>query len=269
MGPISFSNLFSKKQKPTELLRSLNIGLAVVFALQAIVLVFLSKPKSFPITTNFLAIDTLLSKGAGHSVLVEATRHLGGVPIICLVVAVLLVAALAHAMIASVHQKPYEEQLKQRTNLVRWLEYGVTNGLIIVALGYLVGISDISTILMLFILTLSSYGMYLMSETTTAKGFTSGLTELIGLVTGIIPWIVIAIYLIGGGVYGNRVSGFIYGLVISLFLLNMAGVLNWWLALTKKDKWANYIYVEKVFMIISFLTKTAFAWQVFIGLLHS
>jgi len=43
---------------------------------------------------------------------------------------------------------------------------------------------------------------------------------------------------------------------------------NMYLQYKKKGRWADYLYGERLYMILSLVAKTALAWQIFAGSLR-
>ncbi|MBU6329268.1 MAG: heliorhodopsin HeR, partial [Acidobacteria bacterium] len=74
-----------------------------------------------------------------------------------------------------------------------------------------------------------------------------------------------------GGVAANPdgVPPFVYGIVISLFLLFNCFALNQFLQYRGRGRFANYLYGEKVYLVLSLVAKSALAWQIFAGTLAS
>ena len=66
---------------------------------------------------------------------------------------------------------------------------------------------------------------------------------------------------------GDGVPGFVYGIFVSLFVLFNCFGLNQWLQYRGRGKFANYLYGEKVYIVLSLVAKSALAWQVFAGTL--
>jgi len=55
--------------------------------------------------------------------------------------------------------------------------------------------------------------------------------------------------------------------VISLFLLFNSFALVQWKQYQAKGKWANYLYGERAYIVLSLVAKSALAWQIFSGAL--
>ena len=91
---------------------------------------------------------------------------------------------------------------------------------------------------------------------------------IFGSMVGIVPWIVVAINLIGPGNDSDAtVPGFVWGIIVSLFLFFNSFALVQWLQYRAKGKWADYLRGERTYIVLSLVAKTALAWQVFAGAL--
>lgn len=250
-------------------LRNWNIALAGIHFVQAVLVLLLSQTSTLPVSTNYLTLDSLASS-AGQPVLVSATRNIFDINLAYLVAAFFLMSAVAHLVIATVYRNRYENDLKKGINKARWIEYGLSASTMMVAIALLSGVYDLSSLIMIFILTEGMNLMGLMMEIhnqTTKK--TNWLSFIIGCKLGIIPWLVVAIYFWGANVYGSgQVPSFVYWIYGSLFVFFNCFAINMYLQYKKKGKWADYLYGERVYMILSLVAKSALAWQVFFGALR-
>ena len=61
----------------------------------------------------------------------------------------------------------------------------------------------------------------------------------------------------------------VYGIVISLFILFNCFAIVQYKQYKAQGKWANYMYGERRYIILSLVAKTILAWQVFSGSLAS
>ncbi|MBS3788751.1 heliorhodopsin HeR, partial [Candidatus Bipolaricaulota bacterium] len=86
---------------------------------------------------------------------------------------------------------------------------------------------------------------------------------------GLIPWIVIALYLFGTeSTAGTSVPTFVYGIFASLFVFFNVFAINMVLQYKKIGPWKDYVFGERVYIVLSLLAKSALAWQVFAGTLR-
>ena len=65
----------------------------------------------------------------------------------------------------------------------------------------------------------------------------------------------------------SATPGFVYGIVISLFVLFNSFALVQWKQYKAQGKWANYLYGERMYIVLSLIAKSALAWQIFSGAL--
>lgn len=263
----TFQTLAAKRGITANDLFRWNKWLAWIHAVQGIIVVILSATRTFPVTTSYLSPNPLLE---GKVSLVSASHHLFDVNMAWLVAGFFFVSAVAHGAIASVYRKRYETDLEKGINRARWIEYSVSASLMMVAIGLLSGVYDFSTLIMLFmfvcLMNLLGLAMEVYNQ---GKSEPNWLVYGIGCVAGVVPWVVIALYLIGANTFGSgNVPGFVYGIYASIFICFSSFAVNMYLQYKKKGKWADYLYGERVYMILSLVAKTVLAWQVFAGSLR-
>ncbi len=259
-GKITFKNL-----------RKYNLIAAATHALQGILVLVISDPShgSQPITTNFLALDKVASTSSGHPVLASASRHLFDINLAYIVAAFFFMSAAAHMIVATRYRKHYEADLKKGINRARWIEYSVSASTMMVGIALLSGIFDFSSLVMIFILvaimSLSGLVMELRNQNSDKVDWAN---YYVGCLSGVAPWVVLAIYTWSAHTYGSGVPGFVYAIYISLFILFSSFAVNMYLQYKKIGHWSNYLYGERVYIILSLIAKTALAWQVFAGTLR-
>lgn len=256
------SNVFTKLNK-------WNWAMAAMHALQGVAVVVLAKNTLFPVSTNYITLDSIAST-EGAPVLVSATRHLFDVNLAYIVAAFFFMSAIAHLYIATVYKKKYEANLSNGINKVRWYEYGISASTMMLGIAMLSGVSDLSTLVMIFggtlIMNLCGLVMEIHNQTT-AK--TSWISYVVGTVAGLGPWVVVGIYFWGANQFGEgNIPTFVYYIYASMFVFFSSFAVNMYLQYRKKGKWADYLYGEKAYMVLSLVAKSALAWQVFIGTLR-
>ena len=154
-------------------------------------------------------------------------------------------------------------------NKARWLEYSLSASIMMVAIGLLVGIYDASSLLMIFALISIMNLMGLVMEVhnqTTQK--TNWLSYFIGCWAGLVPWLVVAGYMALGAHEGSRAPTFVYWIFASIFAFFSCFAINMVLQYKKIGPWRNYLYGERVYIILSLVAKSLLAWQVFVGTLR-
>lgn len=262
--------------KPTKVAKKItfaslnkwNLVLAALHFVQGVAVLILSGKATFPVTTNYLTLNTLASK-TGNPVLVAASRNLFDINLAYLVAAFFFLSAIAHLIIATVYRKTYEANLKQGINKARWIEYSLSASVMMVGIAMLSGVYDLSSLIMIFALIsiMNLMGLVMEIHNQTTKQ-TSWLSYNIGCLAGIMPWVVVVIYFLGATNYGSGVPGFVYWIYGSMFVLFSAFAVNMYLQYKKIGKWADYLYGERVYMILSLVAKSLLAWQIFFGALR-
>jgi hypothetical protein len=185
------------------------------------------------------------------------------------VAAFLLLSAIAHFYLATVGYKSYVSKLKMGMNPIRFYEYALSSSLMIVLIGMLVGIWDLGTMILLFGLNaaMNLFGimMELHNQRTTKTNWTA---FIYGCIAGIIPWIVIVMYFLGAlGTEGAEPPGFVYAIIPTLFVFFNIFALNMFLQYKQVGPWKNYLFGERMYIVLSLLAKTALAWMIFAGTL--
>lgn len=262
-------SLKNSKINPLSL-NNWNKRLAVLHAVQAILVLVLSKAVSWPVTTSYLTQDAVASKIAGNPVLAPAAHVLFNVNIAYLVAAFFLMSAIAHGLVATKYRKTYEADLKKGINRVRWIEYSLSASTMMVAIALLSGVYDFSSLMMIFVLIwLMNITGYIMEVTNQGAKKIDWFPFWVGCVAGIVPWVVLATYIIGANVYGSGgIPTFVYFIYASMFIFFSSFAVNMYLQYKKIGKWSDYVYGERVYMILSLVAKSLLAWQVFFGSLR-
>src|ERR1035437_93093 len=252
-----------------ESLNKWNRWLAVVYALQGLVILILSTTRTIPVIANYLGVDTRQTQAINRTVFSVGSRHLFDLNLAYIVVAVLLMSAIAHAAIATKLRSVYEKDLKKNINKIRWFEYAFSASTILVVIGLLCGIYDFSSLLMIFLLGSVTYLIaFSMELRNQEKGKTDWLSCVIGGITGILLWIVFAVYLINSLLSGGSVPTYVYWIYATTLVLFGGMVANNHMIRTKQGRLKNYLYGETIYMILSLTMKAALVWQIFAGTLR-
>jgi hypothetical protein len=244
-------------------LRKLNLIAAGLHFAQGMVVLLISKSFAVPITGTYLKFD----KATQH--LNPAVKTLFNVQLSWLIVAFFFLSAFFHLLIATIYNRRYNRNLKLGINKARWIEYSLSASIMMVAIGLLVGIYDASSLLMIFALISIMNLMGLVMEVhnqTTQK--TNWLSYFIGCWAGLVPWLVVAGYLALGAHMGSKAPTFVYWIFVSIFIFFSCFAVNMVLQYKKVGPWKNYLYGERVYIILSLVAKSLLAWQVFAGTLR-
>jgi hypothetical protein len=240
-------------------LRTWNLALGLLHAAQAVLILLLSTGFSIPIVTHSLT---------GPPGSPTQTVTLFNLRIGWAVAAFLFLSAVAHLLIASPWLYPrYVVMLREGRNDFRWIEYSFSASLMAVLIGVLAGITDVAAVIAIFGVNAAMILFGLLQERYERPGGRL-LPFWLGSLVGAVPWIAIGVYLAGIGTDATA-PGFVYAIFASLFLFFMSFALNQWLQYRRVGRWSDYLYGERVYMILSLVAKSALAWQVFAGTLAS
>ncbi|MFA5102644.1 MAG: heliorhodopsin HeR [Candidatus Thermoplasmatota archaeon] len=252
----SFTNLDDTRFKK---LRIFNAVMGVIHMIQGILMLILSNAFTLPLTythPEYNAVTETIS---------PVSETFLDVQIGPLVALFLFMSATAHILLSTVLYDWYVKNLKNHINPARWYEYSFSASLMIFLIAMLVTIYDIGTLLALFTLTavmnLMGLMMELHNQTTTKTKWTS---FNIGCIAGFIPWVVIFIPLVTAA----SVPDFVIAIFITIAVFFNLFAINMFLQYKKIGKWKDYLYGERMYIVLSLVAKSALAWQVFAGTLR-
>jgi len=251
-------------------LRRFNLIMGAIHLVQAVLMFILAFTVIQTISEFTPTITQLyLEFDPQEGQLVSATRDLFELPFGVFVALFLFISAVAHALI-SIPEKTYsiyKKDLEQGINKFRWFEYALSSSIMIVLIATLFGIYDIASLLLIFFLNASMNLFGLLMEQLNAgkekKGIKWG-PFIYGSIAGIIPWIVILMYMFGTGEF-DMIPWFVWAIVITYFIAFNTFPVNMLLQYKGVGKWRNYLYGEKVYIILSLVAKTILAWLVLFG----
>jgi hypothetical protein len=239
-------------------LRIWNIAVGLILAVQAILMGALTNDFSLPVTATFM-------EGAPGSP--SSLHHLFDIQTGWGVFTFLAISAIALLLIASPWVFPwYKRNLLQNRNYGRWIEYFFSASIMIVLISQICGISDIAALLAIFGINASMILFGALQEKYEKPGKPSWLPFWFGSFAGIIPWIAIVIFVWAPGLSVSP-PGFVYGIIASLFVFFNCFAVNMVLQYKKVGPWRDYLFGEKVYILLSLTAKALLAWQVFFPVL--
>ena len=239
-------------------LRIWNIAVGLILAVQAIIIAILTNSFSLPVTATFMN---------GPPGTAPELHHLFNISIGWGVFAFLAISAASLLIIASPPVFPwYKRNLLQNRNYGRWIEYFFSSSIMIVLISQITGISDIAALLAIFGINACMILFGALQEKYEKPGKPSWLPFLFGCFGGIIPWVAIVIYVLAPGLNASP-PGFVYGIIASLFVFFNCFAVNMVLQYKKVGPWRDYLYGEKVYILLSLTAKALLAWQVFFPVL--
>jgi hypothetical protein len=160
----------------------------------------------------------------------------------------------------------YKRNLVQNRNYGRWIEYSVTSSLMIVLITMICGITDIAAMIAIFAVNACMILFGLLMEKYEQPGRPNWLSFYFGCFAGVIPWIAVLVYVWSPG-FGAQPPAFVYGIIVSLFVFFNCFAVNMVLQYRKVGRWKDYLYGEKVYIVLSLTAKALLAWQVFASVL--
>lgn len=240
-------------------LRRWNLGLTVLHALQAVVILLLASDFAIAVTSTFPegppgtappGPDSLFDVRIGVAVAV----FLG-------------LAAIDHLVTATIARRTYEDDLRRGINRFRWVEYSFSATLMVLLIASYTGITDITAVIAI---AGANVGMILfgwVQERANPPGRSS--TTMVpfwfGALVGVAPWIAIAVNMFGA----DEVPGFVYGIFVAQFLFFFSFGLNQWLQYRGIGRWSDYAFGEKAYLVLSLGAKSVLAWQIYGGSLST
>jgi heliorhodopsin len=97
----------------------------------------------------------------------------------------------------------------------------------------------------------------------------SWLAYYIGVLAGILPWLIVGLCFYFNARFGSgHPPTFVYFIYVSIFIFFNCFAVNMILQYKRIGKWRDYLYGERVYIILSLVAKSALAWQVFAGALR-
>jgi hypothetical protein len=180
----------------------------------------------------------------------------------------LLLSAFAHLLISSpIYVRRYEQNIAKGINPARWWEYAVSSSLMLVVLLMFGGLIELSTVVFVFTLNFIMNLMGLVMEKyNQLTSTTSWLPFNIGVLAGIVPWIMGGLYF---WVSTSNIADAIpvyaqFGFLLTFLFFNSFAI-NMWLQYKKIGKWKDYAYGEKAYITLSLVSKSALGWIIVLG----
>jgi hypothetical protein len=251
---------------PSLRLRWANLAVGLTHLAQAAVILALSNNFSLPVAAAFLSGPP----GSDPT----ARETIWNVPIGPAVALFLLLAAIDHLLMAAPGVWPwYRENLRRGANPARWWEYSISASIMVVLIAQITGVSDVGALVAIFGANAAMilFGL-LMERVNRPEGPVDWLPFLLGCVVGAVPWLIIVYQFLGAAdraPAGEGPPGFVYGIVISLFVLFNSFAVNMVLQYRRVGRWRSYLFGESAYLVLSLAAKTALAWQVFANTLIS
>ena len=238
-------------------IRRYNLIAGVFHLAQMIVVLALANDFSLPIVARYMS-------GPPGSTFAEPITLLD-TPVGLAVAIFLGLSAFFHFLVASPQFFPrYSAGLAQSRNYFRWVEYSISSSVMIVLIAQICGVTDVVAIISIFGVNASMILFGWLQEKYETPGNGGWVPFIFGCIAGFIPWLAILFYVLSiGGPTDTEAPAFVYGIVISLFVLFNTFAIVQYLQYKKVGKWKDYIRGEKTYITLSLVAKSALAWQIF------
>jgi len=251
--------LVATEEEKFRKLKRFNIAMGFLHLIQGGLMLALSTNAKGPVWTTFLSAE--------NGNITSTTDVIANLPLQPMVASFLFASAIAHFSLSTYGYAWYVDNLKKGMNPARWYEYAISSSIMIVIIAQLCGIFELSSLLLIFGLnaTMNLFGLMMEKHNQTTKT-TDWTAFIFGCFAGIIPWIVVGIYFFGAILQDPaNVPTFVYAIFFVLAAFFNVFAMNMVLQYRKKGRWADYLYGEKVYIILSLTAKSALAWFVFGG----
>jgi uncharacterized membrane protein len=250
-------------------LRNLNIGAGVFLLVQGIVMLILGYLLDWQrdIYTFYLKFKIISFSPFQAQVLPDpqiafTVNNLGAI-----LASFLLISGIALLLIAFVVNKSYVDNLKKGMNPYRWYEYAITSSIMLVIIATFVGVWDLWSLVMIFVMNaVMIFCGLLMEKINFYTKKTDWSAYLLGCLSGFVPWVVIAAYFVSAlSSSDTNPPTFVYFILLIYFIMFNTFSINMILQYAGIGKWKDYLYGERVYILLSFIAKTILAWLVFVG----
>ena len=245
-------------------LKRLNVRAGLLHLVSLVVIIILSNDTALPVNATYLRNAPGL--GEYTDALTLFNLNIG------MMVAVFMgLSAFFHFFVASPRVFPrYVAGLQNHINMYRWVEYSLSSSIMIVVILQLNGVTDYVGLLAAFGVNASMILFGWLQERYTTPGDGDMLPFWFGCIAGAVPWVVIVINVFSPEAPPEAsIPGFVYGIIVSLFVLFNCFALVQWKQYKAEGKWADYLHGERWYIRLSFIAKSLLAWQVFAGVLAS
>ena len=239
----------------TDRLRRLNVIAALLHLVQGVGILVLANDFALPVTSFFW------NDAPNNRLDITRLDRMFDVSIAWAAAVFLFLSALFHAIVASVGRRTYESEIAKEQNRFRWVEYSISSTLMIIAICLVFGIGDVAGLLGIAGANIAMILFGWIMEVVNRPGERVWWTPFwFGCIVGVVPWIGLVIYLLGPG---SEMPNFVYGIFVSIFIFFNLFALNQYLQYRRVGRWADYVYGEKVYLVLSLTAKSALAWQLY------
>lgn len=252
-----------KKPVTKQLLNRLNLVSGVLALALAVAAGFLMNHTSYQLFTGLLTKDELASKAG--TVFVPAVHAVYDLELRWAVVVILVLSAVLPLLAATRNRKQYEASLAKKVMLWRWIDMAAIGALMVGVIALISGVQDIMTLKLIgaFMVITCVLGWFSEKQNAHTSKPEWG-NYILSLVTGVLPWLAIAVYAVGTPLFGMvRSPWYVYALYATTLLAFLGYVGNQMRQLKSLQK---YEATERNYLQLGIFAKTAFAVILIVGL---
>jgi hypothetical protein len=240
-------------------LRRYNVVVGLILIAQAVAVVGLTNDFTLPVTASYLQGPPGTPPGDPVTLL--------DTPVGLAVAGFLALSGLALLIVATVWSRGYAADLAMQRNRARWVEYALTSSMMIVLIAQITGLTDVAALAAIFAVNAAMILFGWLQEVYERPGG-GFLPFIFGSMVGIVPWLIVAFFVIAPGATSPaEPPGFVYGIIVSLFVFFNVFAVNQYLQYKQVGRWADYLTGERAYITLSLVAKSLLAWQVFAGTL--
>ncbi len=243
-------------------LRRLNLGLGLLHLVSGSLMVILGD------LTFELPVTVFNTNGPPGTPIADGTlTEIGGIPLAWGTASFMFLSALFHFIVGTVGFGTYLDELRHGRNRFRWVEYSLSASLMIVLIAGITGITDLAALIAIAFVNASmilfGWVMEVVNRPDAERVWWTPFW--FGCIAGVGPWFAIAAALFGGLTRdgAEQPPTFVYGILVSIFVLFNCFAINQWLQYRRVGRWSDYVFGERVYGVLSLVAKSALGWQIF------
>ena len=250
------------EEKAYKGLPRFNLIMGLLHLLQGVFMIIVSNDTAYPIYTYSLTLDR-------DTFSVVPDQQLAyELPFGIAVAVFLLLSAVAHLSLSTCAYPWYVKNLKKGINPARFYEYALSSSWMIVLIALFVGFQDLGGLIFGLNATMNLFGVLMELHNQTKKR-TDWTSFIYGCIAGIVPRIVIVLYFLGSITSGEgEPPAFVCAIIPTIFVFFNIFAVNMLLQYKKVGRWQNYLFGERIYIVLSLTAKTVLAWLIFAGTLE-
>jgi hypothetical protein len=240
-------SLTSSPPDPGLRFRSAHAGIALAHLVQAMLALVVAGEVGIAVTHEVGTTDTAW---------VQA-------PVGVLIAVYFVAAVLNHGLSATVLRQAYAAELREGRNRIRWAEYAVSAPILMLLIALLTGVRAATALVVVGAATIVMVVCGWMQEALNPPGrrTTTMVPFWSGVVAALVPWSIVAAHMLR--TQGEQEFGL--STFLALFLLWAGFGANQWLQYRQVGRWADYLYGEQTYLVLSLVAKSALAWIIVAG----